>query len=707
MTENEIKRLNAENEALRSQVQRLAAFKDVILATGTVRNLNQLFSDLVTNIGESLPCYRALIFVVDDDDGALKFGAINTPVGSPVVEKNLKSLSITVFNASDDPVIGSWVMGRSYALTPESSATVPALSWLVEHLDMGLSYSVPLVLRSRLVGVLIIDDRFSEAYLPPPALEERLQMVASGASIVVENALAYGKMVVKSAVAMQELQVLRQIDRELNDTIELNRIFTMTLDWALRFTNAHVAAIQLYDERIDELRLVAQYGHEVKPDLEMTLRMQRGGIAYRVARSARPEAIPDVSADPDYIRVSSQSQSCMSVPVLREERVIAVISVESRKLNAFTDQHVDFVEKLAARAGVAIDNARLFYETEREREKLSHILNNIVDVVIACGLDGRLIHVNPAAVSTFRLYPNASYVGRQFAELFAESNIMPIYRRAQSSGEPVLAEAEMPNERVYHINMTPYENIGWIIVMHDITPFKEMDQLKSQLIATVSHDLKQPLSVMNGYTELLMMHNKLDNIGINFIEMVRKSIQNMRQLIDDLLDLAKIESGIKLDVQPVQLKDLIDECVESLAPAIQNKNMTTAIEVDTTLSPVAADPSRLQQIMLNLIGNAVKYTQPEGLVRIKAEQRDTMMRISIQDNGMGISPEDQAHIFERFYRVRRPETDSIEGTGLGLAIVKSLVEAHSGQIGLESRLGEGSTFYVLLPLHGEQSFAAV
>jgi signal transduction histidine kinase len=137
------------------------------------------------------------------------------------------------------------------------------------------------------------------------------------------------------------------------------------------------------------------------------------------------------------------------------------------------------------------------------------------------------------------------------------------------------------------------------------------------------------------------------------------------------------------------------------------KEMEVIIEIPADAPPLLADRPRLQQILLNLIGNAVKYTQPEGKVRVVVEPREKALRILIQDNGMGISPEDQAHIFDRFYRVRRPETDSIDGTGLGLAIVKSLVEAHNGQIGLESRLGEGTTFFLTLPTTAKPEEAPV
>lgn len=693
MTENDLDKMRVENGALRDQAQQLNTFKNLILATATILDLSALLTELATSIADMVVCKRVFIFVLNDEDASLKFGAVNTDLPA---KHTLKNLSITIFNAEDDPLIRSWLEGKSGLLTQENMAEIPALKWLAETFNPDSLYGIPLKFKDQLIGLVLCDT-------PSNASESNLRIAAEASAIVLQNARIHSETVEKSTAGMHELYILRQIDRELNDNIDLNHVFSMTLDWALRFTNAQAASVELYDEQTDELRMMAQYGHDVGIDSDLLARLQHGGIAYRVARSGRAEVIPDVSMDADFVRVATTTQSQMSVPVIREDRVIAVITIESRKLNGFTDAHLDFVEKLASRAAVAIDNARLFAETKREREKLSHILSNTADIVIVCSLDDRLILINQAALSALRLYASENYLGRPFLEVFSHTTLTDIYRRARASGEPVVSETILPNDRNYHVNITIQENVGCIIVMHDITPFKEMDRLKSDLIATVSHDLKQPLAVMNGYTELLMMHKKFDPTGMNFIEMVRKSIINMRQLIDDLLDLGKIESGIKLDFQPIPVKSLIGECVESLRPTVLTKQMRLMAEIPDDLPPVHADRARLQQILINLIGNAVKYTQPEGWVKVNAEERDTMLRITVQDNGMGISPEDQIHIFDRFYRVRRPETDSIEGTGLGLAIVKSLVEAHNGHIGLESRLGEGTTFYLLLPIHRQEN----
>lgn len=674
-----------------------ALFQEMILSVGTVLDLDTLLGQLAARVVESLPCDRCLVLTLDDENLALRFGALRTMPQVSAETTQFENFDFALYSAEAHAVIDAWMAGQAQHLTPETVTTHRALNWLMSALQTQQMYSVPLTGNNQLIGVLLVDNPHSTQPLTPE-LESRLKTLASAGAVTMQNARIYSKTVHQAETHLRELTILRQIDRELNDTIEPQHVFQMTLDWALRFTNAHAASVALYDQDTDELRVMVTYGYDIEQEQLAILRMEQGGIAHRVARSAHAEVIPDTMMDKDFIQGTSLTRSQMSVPVMREDRVIAVITVESKKLNGFADEQLDFVEKLATRAGVAIDNARLFDETAREREKLSHILNNIADVVIVFGLDERLILINPAAVSALRIYPHEVYQGQKFQDVVMNTAVIDAYMRARTSGDPIVEEVQMNNDRTFHMNLIRQENVGWIIVMHDITPFKEMDQLKSELIATVSHDLKQPLAVMNGYIELLLMHRQFDTTGINFLDMVRRSIQNMRQLIDDLLDLAKIETGIHLNLQSLELKDLVEECRDALQPSVLNKALELAIDIPPDLPPLLADRARLHQILMNLIGNAVKYTQPEGWVRVMAESRDKIIRIAIQDNGMGISPEDQAHIFERFYRVRRPETDSIDGTGLGLAIVKSLVEAHKGKISLESRLGEGTTFFLTLPV---------
>lgn len=683
-------------ETMRTQVKRLETLQKLAMSLGTTLELKSLLPNLISEIGALVDHRKILVLVSTEDAAGLRYGAASFKLPEKLDRSTLADAVFTTYNGEKDPVIGPWLRGEMTDVKTAEVADDSQVKSLVVMFELGDFFSLPLLLNERLVGVIVIEPEKPESVSDDH--RALFRMIAVTLAIAVDNARRYSKTVAELESTVFEMNILQQIDRELNDTIALDIVFRMTLDWALRFTNAHAALLALYDEDEDQLRIITHYGYELDATKLQTMRAgQNGGITLRVARTGRTEATPDVSLDSDYIMVEANTRSQMSVPVIREDRVIAVITLESKKLNGFEEKHVEFVQKLATRAAVAIDNARLFTETEREKEKLSHILSSIGDVVIVIGLDDNVILINESAISALRLYSDKEYVRQPVTTVLEHTPLMDVYRRAKILDETNVEEVDLPNARTYHCKISPHEGIGWIIVLQDITPFKEMDKLKSELIATVSHDLKQPLSVMTGYLDLLEMKNKFDEQSSNFVNMIDRSIRNMRQLIDDLLDLAKIESGIELKLGPVQVANVINECLEAVKPAAENKSMTITTDIPPNLPPVRGEQARLRQIFENLISNAVKYTPPEGKVHIFAESRGLTIRVSIKDNGLGIGPEDQAHIFDRFYRVRRPETDSIDGTGLGLAIVKTLVEAHHGKIGLESRLGEGSTFYVTLP----------
>jgi len=699
MQNTDFDRLQAENEGLRTRSARLETANELARRLRTPADFPVFLSEILSILQDYVACERSLVLICDDADETLDYGISSFMLPDIDQQFQLEKLRIPLTNSSEHPLVQAWLHGAHVLMTPASAIhDWAADAWLGDLIGSQQFVSMPLFSDEQLIGVLLVDNQPSALPVSQDQYE-RLELLAQSAVIPLTHARMHRKTKQQLADNMREMYILQQIDRELNDSINLKRVFEMTLDWVLRFTNAQAASLALYNPDTDELHFLVEYGYDQSPEQMAMRRANSGsGITQRVARSGRAEVVSDVHADPEYTMLQHKTQAQLAVPVLREERVIAVITLESRRLNGFTPTHLEFAGKLAARAGVAIDNARLYQEAILEREKLSHILNNTADVVIVIGVDERILLINQSALSATRLYPGQQYVGQTTNQVFEGTPLIEAFQKARRLGDNHTGEVKMPNDRTFHINIRRFEEIGWIVVMHDITPFKEMDRLKSELIATVSHDLKQPLSVMTGYIELMQMQQAVSERGQNAMTMIRRAMQNMRQLIDDLLDLAKIESGIKLDLQPVEIPTIVNDCVEQLRNMAYTKSMTINNNLADSLPQVVGDRMRLRQILINLIGNAVKYTPDEGQVNIWAELRSGSVRVAVQDNGLGISPVDQIHIFERFYRVRRPETDAIEGTGLGLAIVKSLVEAHSGQITVESKLGEGSTFFVSLPL---------
>jgi two-component system NtrC family sensor kinase len=226
---------------------------------------------------------------------------------------------------------------------------------------------------------------------------------------------------------------------------------------------------------------------------------------------------------------------------------------------------------------------------------------------------------------------------------------------------------------------------------------KELDRLKGDFVNTVSHDLRSPLTAILGYVELIERAGKVNPQQAEFIKRVKSSVHTTTNLIDDLLKLGKVEVGSLDEVAPVNMKLLVVTALTTLQPQVQEKGQTLRLRRTGELPPVLGSRSQLAQVVDNLIGNAVKYTQPGGQIRVVLEEKQNQLIMHVVDNGPGIPLEDQGRIFEKFYRASNVE-GTTPGTGLGLAIVKTIIDNHRGRIWVDSKPGEGSVFTVVLPL---------
>lgn len=693
---DELVELRLANETLRHEVENLTRLRDTMLALGKMPDRAVLLDEFTHSTLKLLGFERGLV-LLDDGNHALKFGAYSQPAPTRQAQFLLEQLHIDLEGAAEDSLLCLWYAGTPTLIGNAADHPDSRFDWVLKTLNLRSFYAAPLMVGDQFRGVVLLEVDPAGFTREQQTLVDAL---AASMAVTLENARLYRLTDEQLSARVQELEILSRIDHELNHTLSVERVLNLVLDWALRFTNSQAAAVVLVDHADDTMEFVAGYGYsrETWDELQAARWSLGKGVSGRVARTGYLANVPDVSADPDYVLVVPGTRSQLSVPITREDRVIGVISLESPVQDAFTRDNEEFIGRLAARAATAIDNANLFDETRRERQKLELIVRNIADGVIVVGDDGQLVLVNQAALATFRLLPRETYAGRAFAEVFQHSLLLPVFERALKIRQGLVEQLALSDGRVFHVSIVPEPLVGWSIVMHDITPFKETEKLKNELVATASHDLKNPLGAIMGYVDLIGMTNKLNPQGQEYMRRVHDAVAHMRHLIDDLLDMARIESGITLKYSRINLSALVRTTVEQFHPLINDKAMQVDARIPPDLPLVCADEGRLTQVLSNLVSNAIKYTPPEGQVWVEAEKLDTVIKIVVRDTGLGISPEDQAQVFTRFYRVRTPETDSIEGTGLGLAIVKSLVELHGGEIGLESRLGEGSTFYLTLPL---------
>ena len=334
--------------------------------------------------------------------------------------------------------------------------------------------------------------------------------------------------------------------------------------------------------------------------------------------------------------------------------------------------------------------------TEAELQRYEYIFANIDDGVLILDDDRRIQLMNRSMQVIFDL-PDKGYRGKLASEIIDHPDINVLLLQAQMI--PLkYHEINFDDGRVYNAQYTPLKGIGWLVTMQDISHLKKVNQIKNEFVHTVSHDLRSPLTSVIGYTELVGRAGPLNEQQTEFIDRIRSSIKNITTLVDELLDLSRLEAGFDTRREPVRLEKILNLALDTLEGQLSLKNQTLQVEIGEDLPELRGNPLRLRQLMDNLLSNASKYSPASSTIRLSLQAEDSWIIFNVEDEGPGIPQSEQARIFEKFYRASNvPE--QVRGTGLGLAIVKSIVDSHQGRIWVESVIGKGSNFVVVLPTY--------
>lgn len=295
--------------------------------------------------------------------------------------------------------------------------------------------------------------------------------------------------------------------------------------------------------------------------------------------------------------------------------------------------------------------------------------------------------------------------GKSVVEALRIHELDDLVKRAEKEQQVLDYELRLPelSGRWLQVNAAAITNSsgereGLILVFHDLTRLKQLERTREEFVANVSHELRTPLSLIKGYVETLLegaLHNP--EVAERFLKIIERNSQRLDFLIQDLLVISALESGrVKLDLQTVNLSALVDKVFTDLQSRAENKNTRLSSEIENMM--VTADPHRLEQVLANLVDNAIKYGRINGAVRVGARALpDGKCELFVRDDGPGIPAESLARVFERFYRVDKARSRDQGGTGLGLAIVKHIVQAHGGEVWVESEVGKGACFFFRLP----------
>lgn len=342
-------------------------------------------------------------------------------------------------------------------------------------------------------------------------------------------------------------------------------------------------------------------------------------------------------------------------------------------------------------------------EEERARVRLEATLANLSDGVVVTDPAGGLVRMNGAAVHLLGL-PSMPPAGQPFVQVSRDHELAALLEAALASkiGEPGLAEVHHARSRRI-MEATAQRVAGTreplgLVVLRDVTELRRLEGVRREFVANVSHELRTPLASIKALVETLEAGAVDDpDVAGDFLHRIVGEVDRLAALVDELLDLARLESGrVTLHAEAMDPKDLLERAAERLRSQTERSRLTLAIEVPPGLPAVRADRARVEQVVLNLLHNAIKFTPPGGRVTIAAVERDGSLEVSVRDTGVGVPEDELPRLFERFYKADKARRS--EGTGLGLAIAKHIVQAHGGAIWAESRPGNGSTFRFTLPL---------
>lgn len=625
--------------------------------------------------------------------------------------------------------------------------------------DVGSSIMAPLQAGGRTVGAVTADRKEPGDF--SPAEVATFTAVADQVSVAVENARLFDEVkrfseelearveerTEELADALEDLRVERdrtnvlyRIASELVASLDIDRVLNKALSFIRDAVDAEKGTIVLLDDETGNLyrRAAIGTGEDVPPGgLRSSLRRDEGLIGW-ILKNAESVTVSDVREDARWVFRNEKAapedeeltRSVLGVPIVNSEgRPVGAIFLHAYEVNAFTEVDLRLVEAAAVQLGNAMNNAQLYRMLRQQAERLGSmlrtqqveaaksqsILEGIADGVMVADANGRIILFNAAAGRILsvtrsqalgrRLDEMLGLYGTMAREWLTQVNAWRENPEAYETGE-YLAERLQFENRVVGVHLSPviskgHEFLGTVSVFRDVTAEVEAERAKTEFVSTVSHELRTPMTAVKGYVDLLLMGatGDLNSQQQHFLDIIKINTDRLTSLVNDLLDISRIETGkIDLERESLDMVSIIEQAVLTIRPRAEEKGLRVHAVVPPELPQVFGDSDRVVQIITNLVGNAYKYTPTGGVVSVHAYVRDEMVHVAVADTGIGISSEDQRKIFDRFFRVDDPLVHEESGTGLGLSIAVSLVEMHGGEMTVESEAGEGSIFTFTLPL---------
>ncbi len=522
------------------------------------------------------------------------------------------------------------------------------------------------------------------------------------------------------------LELSRHKERDVSRIYNLSRRFSYTLDLdTILKTTAALARQMLASE--SALVFLMEGGRPVlKAALGLLPFTDMASVSVPVEsawfqRLAAGDAVIEEKATLGWLPLTPESagkkHNIAAVPLFTGGDVTGYLLCLSPAARSFRESNLEILSTIASQAAVAVEKAQLYAETLDDKTKVETILSALRDGLLLTDTRGRLVEANPVAARMLGLEtdPDGTRLQEVLATVVEDCDLGHLTLNeaveAALDGRTVFGEMVLSGET--HMTVQAHfiplrdqlSNVsGVVLVLHDITELKRVDEMKSNFVTNVSHELRTTLTSISGFVSLLLA-GRAGALSANqekYLDVVKQQASNLTRMIEDLLDLSRLQaSRSRAGAQRSELVDLAELAARQLAEAANDGSIDVRLNISEDLPPVDADPARLSQVLINIMENAIKFTPPGGLVEVGAMLNGSFVQVKVSDTGAGISHSALPHIFDRFFQAHGGDSADQGGFGLGLAISREIIELHGGRIWCESDPGRGSTFYFTVPIYAK------
>ncbi|MEE8442893.1 MAG: ATP-binding protein, partial [Dehalococcoidia bacterium] len=487
------------------------------------------------------------------------------------------------------------------------------------------------------------------------------------------------------------------------------------VDMARELLEARYGVLAVWDSDSQGMTWLAS---GLPPDERQHLEIPQEGVdpLNLVKNGGKGTRLSDISLHPKSIGLPSSCppvRNFLGVPIIFKGRHSGTFYFADKEGNAgFSAEDERLLGLFAVLAGVHLENASLYEEVADERTTLAATLAGMTEGLVATDPGGMISYYNQAAEKLLGFTPGEA-IGRSIQEaLGIESSDFDTRETLDALLEmlrdgidgPAFVELAMLRPEPCQLSMTVFPiprssgpaKTG--LVVRDVTQERDLERRRNAFVSVASHELRTPMTTILGFTELLLSQDPPEDIRRQWLERIHRDSYRLAGIVDDMLNVSRIQSGkLAVTSETLSLHILLEDVVAETRPKASNHEIV--VDVLSDVPPVMADRQKLSQVLVNLLENAIKYSPRGGLITISALHDSERQRVvvAVSDQGVGIAPNDQEHLFTTFHRIPSSETEMVGGTGLGLYIVKGLVELMQGEVWLESELGKGSTFLFSLP----------